>query len=65
MVNIIDGSNSLSSRIVKALNVGASREMLHEIVVDQDGVSEEDFFLAFAAAEMLLADLEGAATVRS
>lgn len=63
--NIIDGPNSLSNRIVRALNVGADRETLHDMIVVEDkAATEEEFFLAFATAEIRFADLEAAAPTR-
>jgi hypothetical protein len=60
--NIIDGPNSLSNRIVRALNVGADRDTLHEILVVEEKVAtEEEFFLAFVTAEIRFGDLEKSA----
>lgn len=47
-----DSTLFLSFRLLRGLNVGADRDTLHDLVVTQDGVSEEEFRLAFAAAEL-------------
>ena len=47
-----DATLFLSFRLLRGLNVGADVDTLHDLVVTQDGVSEEDFRLAFAAAQL-------------
>jgi hypothetical protein len=63
--HLIDGPNSISSRIVSALGVGADRDTIHDILVTEEQLcTEEDFFLAFKVAEIRFADLEAAASTR-
>lgn len=65
VANIVEGPDSLSNRIVRALNVGADRDTIHEMLVVEDKVAtEEEFFLAFATAEIRFADLEAAASTK-
>ncbi len=44
--------DKLIERIRRGLSVGADRDSLHAAIVIQDGISEDDFFLAFQAANI-------------
>lgn len=45
--------DSLIQRIASALGAGATLEQVHDAVI-KSGVSEQSFFLAFKAAELLV-----------
>lgn len=54
MANIFDDPDSLTHRIIRGLNVGADVESLHDQIVTLEGkTSEEDFHLAFVAAQLM------------
>lgn len=44
---------SIAARIARGLNVGADIESLHQRLVDDDGLTEEEFFLAYNFAVLM------------
>lgn len=44
----------LINRIRNFMNYGQSRDQIHKALVGEQDVSEEDFFLAYKSAEMMM-----------
>lgn len=52
---IVDRHDTLVARIRRGFTVGADRSSLHEAIVPHDA-TEDEFFLAYKAAEILSND---------